>query len=65
MAYLKKVKGPNIKDLFFNSWYLLHSENVNCYPAAYITAIAMSNRSHFGIPIRTSLKNSFRIAIKY
>ncbi len=28
MSYLKKVKGINIKDLFFNSWSLLHSENV-------------------------------------
>ncbi len=26
------------------------------YPAAYITAIVMPDRSHFGIPIRTSLK---------
>ncbi len=25
------------------------------YPAAYITAIAVPHRSHFGIPIRTSL----------
>ncbi len=29
------------------------------YPAAYITAIAMPNRSHFGIPMRTSLMVTF------
>ncbi len=28
VALLKKVKGPKIKDLSFNSWYLLHSDNV-------------------------------------
>ncbi len=33
------------------------------YPAAYITAIAMPNRSHFGIPLRTSLSGKPRVEI--